>query len=183
MEREPTLKPPSMKTQNGLTLLLICWLTCFAACRAPEPVRNKAKAQRYVERIKALDPDALTYLNDTVFSEYIFSDTVYLRSILRDTLFQYLPGDTVFIQSEGTTARVIFLPGNQASLTLSRPTLPIVFTDTFSVATNIQTTQISEKPFWSWLNSSWQKINTAALIIGLLFIVLFVIRFTNKVVP
>lgn len=171
-----------MKIPKNLILLLICLVTSFGACRAPEYIRDKAKAQKYVERIKALDPDALTYLNDTIFSEYIFLDTVYLRSILRDTLFQYLPGDTVFIHSEGTTARVIFLPNNQASLTLSRPTLPIVFSDTFTVATNIQTTQIKEKPLWTWLNNTWQTINAVALIIGILFMVLFVIRF-SRVVP
>jgi len=168
-----------MKTRNGLTLLLICWLMCFGACRAPEPIRDKAKAQRYVERIKALDPDALTYLNDTIFTEYVVNDTVYLRSILRDTLFQYLPGDTVFVQSEGTTARVVFLPNNQAQLTLSRPTLPIVFTDTFTVATNIQTTEIKERPLWGWLKNTWNTINAAALLVGLLFIVLLIIKNTK----
>jgi hypothetical protein len=156
-------------------------LLFLASCRAPETIRDNARAQKYVEKIKELDPSVLTTTVDTVYSEYIFTDTVYLRSILRDTLFQYLPGDTVFIQSEGTTARVIFLPGNQASLSLTRPKTPVVFNDTLVLPTAInQTIQVQERPFWTWLNQTWNKLGFATLILFLLFIVLFVARFLPK---
>ena len=156
-------------------------LLVLASCRAPETIRDNARAQKYVERIKALDPSALTVTVDTIYSEYIFTDTVYLRSILRDTLFQYLPGDTVYIHSQGTTARVIFLPGNQANLSLKRPKTAVVFNDTLVLPTAInQTIEVQERPFWTWLNATWNKVGFATLILFLLFIVLFIARFLPK---
>jgi hypothetical protein len=156
-------------------------LLVLASCRAPETIRDNARAQKYVERIKALDPSALTVTVDTIYSEYIFTDTVYLRSILRDTLFQYLPGDTVYIHSQGTTARVIFLPDNQANLSLARPKTAVVFNDTLVLPTAInQTIEVQERPFWTWLNATWNKVGFATLILFLLFIVLFIARFLPK---
>ena len=166
-----------MKILNGLTLLLICLLMCFAACRAPEQLRDKAKAQRYVRKIEQLDPSALKSTTDTIYSTYIFTDTVYIESVYKDTLFTYLPGDTIYLYDNESYARVIFMPNNSASLSLNIPSQSLVLLDSASIPTAISTNiTVDSKPIYTWLLSLWRKFWWLIMIAAILTATWFIIK-------
>ena len=147
----------------------LIFLLLFASCRAPEVLRDKAKAQKYVKKIEALDPSALKVKTDTIFSTYIFTDTVYIESIYKDTLFAYLPGDTIFVQKNGSSARVIFLP-NSARLTLNVPGKSLVLLDSAIIPTAINTQiEVQSRPIYTWLLGLWRKFWWIAVIIAIVF--------------
>jgi hypothetical protein len=142
----------------------------FASCRAPEVLRDKAKAQKYVKKIEALDPSALKVKTDTIFSTYIFTDTVYIESVYKDTLFRYLPGDTVTIQKDGASARVIFYP-NSARLTLDIPEKSLLLLDSAIV---------QSKPLYTWLLGLWRKFWWIAVISAIVFALITILKQVAK---
>ena len=152
----------------------------FASCRAPEVLRDKAKAQKYVKKIEALDPSALKVKTDTIFSTYIFTDTVYIESVYKDTLFRYLPGDTVTIQKDGASARVIFYP-NSARLTLNVPGKSLVLLDSAIVPTSISTViEVQSKPLYTWLLGLWRKVWWIAVISAIVFALITILKQVAK---
>lgn len=146
-------------------------------CKAPEPLRDKAKAQKFVRKIEALDPSALKVQTDTIYSTYIFTDTVFIESVYRDTLFTYLPGDTIFIQKDGAKARVIFYPNNSARLTLDIPDKSLVLLDSAVIPTSVSTTiEVQSKPIYTWLLGLWRKFWWVAIIAAVGFAILVILR-------
>ena len=155
-------------------------LLVLASCRAPKPLADKAKAQKYLTKIERLDPSILSKKTDTIFIDYLVSDTVYLPQYLTDTVFNYLPGDTVFlVDSSGASVRVIFLPGNRAGVVLNTPAKNIVFTDTIKVASEISNqTIIDKRPVYTWLMNLWRTsswiIILCLIVVGTLVIMRFI---------
>ena len=153
----------------------------FASCRAPEVLRDKAKAQKYVKKIEALDPSALKVKTDTIFSTYIFTDTVYIESVYKDTLFRYLPGDTVTIQKDGASARVIFYPNNSARLTLDIPEKSLLLLDSAIVPTSISTViEVQSKPLYTWLLGLWRKFWWIAVISAIVYALFTILKQVAK---
>ena len=158
----------------------LIFLLLFASCRAPEVLRDKAKAQKYVKKIEALDPSALKVKTDTIFSTYIFTDTVYIESIYKDTLFAYLPGDTIFVQKNGSSARVIFYP-NSARLTLDIPEKSLLLLDSAIVPTSISTViEVQSKPLYTWLLGLWRKFWWIAVISAIVFALITILKQVAK---
>jgi len=152
----------------------------FASCRAPEALRDKAKAQKYVRKIEALDPGALKVQTDTIYSTYIFTDTVYIESVYKDTLFRYLPGDTVTIQKDGVSARVIFYP-NSARLTLDVPGKSLVLLDSAIIPTAINTQiEVQSRPIYTWLLGLWRKFWWIAVISAIVFALITILKQVAK---
>lgn len=160
---------------------IVIILLLLASCRAPEVLRDKAKAQKYVKKIEALDPSALKVKTDTIFSTYIFTDTVYIESVYKDTLFAYLPGDTIFVQKNGSSARVIFLPNNSARLTLDIPEKSLLLLDSAIVPTSISTViEVQSKPLYTWLLGLWRKFWWIAVISAIVFALITILKQVAK---
>jgi hypothetical protein len=160
---------------------IVIILLLLASCRAPEVLRDKAKAQKYVKKIEALDPSALKVKTDTIFSTYIFTDTVYIESVYKDTLFAYLPGDTIFVQKNGSSARVIFLPNNSARLTLDIPEKSLLLLDSAIVPTSISTViEVQSKPLYTWLIGLWRKFWWIAVISAIVFALITILKQVAK---
>ena len=160
---------------------IVIILLLLASCRAPEVLRDKAKAQKYVKKIEALDPSALKVKTDTIFSTYIFTDTVYIESVYKDTLFAYLPGDTIFVQKNGSSARAIFLPNNSARLTLDIPEKSLLLLDSAIVPTSISTViEVQSKPLYTWLLGLWRKFWWIAVISAIVFALITILKQVAK---
>ena len=160
---------------------IVIILLLLASCRAPEVLRDKAKAQKYVKKIEALDPSALKVKTDTIYSTYIFTDTVYIESVYKDTLFAYLPGDTIFVQKNGSSARVIFLPNNSARLTLDIPEKSLLLLDSAIVPTSISTViEVQSKPLYTWLLGLWRKFWWIAVISAIVFALITILKQVAK---
>lgn len=163
-----------MRRRKNWIPLLILWLTFFAACRAPESLRDQAKAQRLLNRIERLDPSALTYSTDTVFEYVTIQDTFFVESRQYDTTFAFLPGDTVTLTDTVSriVTRIIFRDGS-ASLSLSIPKDTLIIYDTIEFAVSINhSIEIEKKPWYGfalslWRTSKWLLIVLAVALIGL----------------
>jgi len=155
------------------SLLLICSVAC--SCRAPESLRNKAKAQRYVDKIQRLDPSALTSAADTIWGTYILTDTIYVPELQLDTFFTYLPGDTVTINKEGISASVVFGPGNTALLKVLRAADTLYLTDTVYLPTAINSSvTIADRPIYTFLLDLWRRANVF-IIVGIVLLLAWIV--------
>ena len=150
----------------------------ISSCRAPEVLRDKAKAQKLLSKIERLDPSALSYFSDTIYEYLYIEDTVFVESRKYDTSFVFVPGDTVTLTDTVSriVTKIIFKEG-AASLSLTIPRDTILIYDTIQVPVAVHhSIEIQKKPWHGILLSLWRRFNWLLAIAALVLVGIWVSR-------
>jgi hypothetical protein len=142
-----------MKRNAVFILILVLISSCFST----KPLRQKAKAEKLIERAIRLDPSVSTTKTDTIEYTYVYTDTILVPGGEADSTFYMSVTDTVYIvdPSTGATARIIYLPSDTSGLTarikasLFVPDRYIFKTDTVYIKVPFEYSQIKV--------SSWDR--------------------------
>ena len=160
-------------------LFRLLFISLLASCVAPREIRQKARAERLVDKAIRLNPAIESTQTDTVYSTITLRDTI--RTVRYDT-------DTVVINpTEGDTIRVkdslgradAYLVWHTFSPTLGLRVNPqaIPVEITGQVPVSVTTTTVTRSNWWRWIRSGYRWL----LIIAIVAVLLAVLRVIGKI--
>jgi hypothetical protein len=152
-------------------------LLLLASCSTGKQIRQKARAERLIEKAARLNPSLLSTETDTVWETVMIRDTIKIAgATYTDTIYQLLPGDTIrVVDSLGRAeARLVWYP-LAPQLTLNIPDYVKAVEATVEVPVEVRQTTVKQTKFWRWLRDGRRLLIVGLVILALVLLARFVV--------
>lgn len=160
-------------------LFRLLFISLLVSCVAPREIRQKARAERLVDKAIRLNPGIESAQTDTVFATITLRDTIHtVRYDVDTVVVGPVQGDTIRVKDSLGRAEA-YLVWHTFSpvlgLRVNPQAIPVEITGQAPV--QVTTTTVTRSNWWRWLRSGYRWI----LIIAIVAALLVVLRIVGKI--